>query len=141
MPRGVQNGAAPEAEWSAAQSASGASTFLRRQESSPGFPPPPRPKGPTSLSTINGATTPQRGAFAEQTSLPRRFMIFRWAVPTLHLGLETVHGCVHTRMGKETEIDAASLERVGEMQAVGRAADKMGIQELPLVVDQGYLGA
>jgi len=68
-------------------------------------------------------------------------MIFRWAVPTLHLGLETVHGCVHTRMGKETEIDAASLERVGEMQAVGRAADKVGIQELPLVVDQGYLGA
>jgi hypothetical protein len=68
-------------------------------------------------------------------------MIFRWAVPTPHLGLETVHGCVHATMGKETEIDSASLERVGEMQAVGRAADKMGIQELPLVVGQGYLGA
>ena len=46
----------PEAGWSAAQSASGASTFLHRLEGLPSFPPQPRPEGPTSLSTTNGAT-------------------------------------------------------------------------------------
>jgi hypothetical protein len=41
---------------SAAQSASGASTFLWSKKGPPGFPPQPRPKGPASLSTIDAAT-------------------------------------------------------------------------------------
>jgi len=47
-----QIGAAPRAGWSTTQSASGASTFLRRQEGPPGFPPQPRrkPRPPSSLS-------------------------------------------------------------------------------------------
>ena len=52
---------------SAAQSASGASTFLRSEKKPPGFPPHPRPKaGPRSpLSMLRLC------AFAKQTSLPR----------------------------------------------------------------------
>ena len=57
---------APEVGGSAAQSASGASTFLRRQEGPPGFPPQPRrkprPRSPLSM--------PRLCVFAEQTSLP-----------------------------------------------------------------------
>ena len=44
------------AGWSAAQSACGATTFLWSEKGSPGFPPEPRPKGPTSVSTINDST-------------------------------------------------------------------------------------
>ena len=55
-PYSTQYRPAPRAGWSAAQSASGASTFRGRWQGPPGFPPPARPKAPASLSTINGAT-------------------------------------------------------------------------------------
>jgi len=58
---------APKAAGSAAQSASGASTFLHPQQDPPGFPPDPhqkpRPHSPLSMLRLC--------AFAEQTSLPR----------------------------------------------------------------------
>jgi hypothetical protein len=61
-----QNGVVPEAGWSAAQSASGATTFLRRQKNLPGFPLEPRrkarPHSPLSM--------PRLCAFAEQITLP-----------------------------------------------------------------------
>ena len=63
----TQDRPASTAGWSAAQSASGATTFLRSEKGPPGFPPRPRPKaGPRSpLSMLRLC------ALAEQTSLPR----------------------------------------------------------------------
>jgi hypothetical protein len=55
--------------WPAARSAFGASTLLHRREGPPGFPPTPRPQGPTSLFTIDGAITPRRDAFADLPAL------------------------------------------------------------------------
>ena len=59
VPRGLQptnSGRHQRQGGSAAQSASGASTLLRRPEGLPGFPPQPRLESPASLSTIDGAT-------------------------------------------------------------------------------------
>jgi len=63
VPRTTQHRPAPQAGWSAAQSASGASTFLRRHKDPPGFPsrfrPKTRPASPLSMARLC--------AFAEQT--------------------------------------------------------------------------
>jgi hypothetical protein len=58
-----QDGAAPGAGWSAAQSASGASTFLRPPQGLPGFPLEPRRKA----RPLSPLSMPRLCAFAEQT--------------------------------------------------------------------------
>ena len=65
-PAPTQNRPAPQAGPSATRSASGASTFLRRQEGPPCFPPQPRRRARPPLTL----SIPRLCRFAEQTSLP-----------------------------------------------------------------------
>ena len=74
---------AAQAGWSAAQSLGSLYLPLVR-ERLPRLSTASPPKDPASLSTINAATTPWRGAFAQQTSLPRITQSQLVAPPTRH---------------------------------------------------------